>query len=153
MAYSTQAQMESAITAERVVDLCDEEGSGSGNTPIAVRVTEAIRKADGEIDGYSQARYSVPVDAPVGSMTNVLSIHLAIYYLYLRRFGAFGLPDAVKDSYDKRISQLEKINKGVLDPGVSPTPAKSAKIAADSDGPTRLFTSKTATSNGTMGEF
>ena len=43
MAYSTRAQVESAITATKVVELCDDEGSGSGNVLIAGRVSEAIR--------------------------------------------------------------------------------------------------------------
>lgn len=153
MAYSTRAQIDSAITATKVVELCDDEGSGPGNVLISGRVTEAIRKADGEIDGYIQARYSVPVASPEGSLTNVISISLTSYYLYQRRYGSFGLPEAVKEEYERRIKQLEKINHGTLDLGQEPPPASSTKIGATSFGPTKLFTSRSSTSGGTMGEF
>lgn len=153
MSYSTQAQIESAITATKVVELCDDEGAGSGNTLIAGRVTEAIRKADGEIDGYLQARYSVPVVSPEGSLTNIISISLTSYYLHQRRYGSLGLPEAVKEEYDRRVKQLEKINGGTLDLGQEPPPANSGKIGACSFGPTKLFTARSSTSSGTMGEF
>jgi len=153
VAYCTQDQIESAITAEKVLELTDDEGTGSETATTIARITEAIRKGDGEIDGYVRARYSVPVASPYGSMTNVIAISLAIYYLHQRRYGSFGLTEAVKEEYDRRVKQLEKINGGTLDLGVEPTPASSAKMAANEAGPTRLFTSKTSTSDGTMGEF
>jgi phage gp36-like protein len=153
MAYSTQAQIESAITAERVLELVDDEDTGAETALTIARITECIRTADGEIDGYIQARYSVPVAAPVGSMVNVISIALAIYYLHRRRMGAFGIPEAIADDYLMRVKQLEKINNGRLDLGTEPPPTNSSKVGATSSGPTKLFTSRSSSGTGTMGEF
>jgi len=153
VAYSTKAQIESAITAVKVLALSNDEGVAAETATTQARITEAIRKADGEIDGYAQARYAVPMDAPVGSLINVISISLAVYYLHVRRYGSFGLPEAVKDEYLMRVKQLEKINQGKLDLGVEPTPAASSKMGATDSGPTNLFVLPSSTTNGTLGEF
>jgi len=153
MAYSTQAQIESAITATKVLELVDDESTGAQTATSIARITEAIRTADGEIDGYIQARYDVPVDAPVGSMTNVISISLTNYNLHRRRFGSFGMPESISEEYAMRIKQLEKINQGKLDLGVEPPPASSSKMAATSEGPTTLFFGATSTASGSLDEF
>lgn len=147
MAYCTQAQIESAIGSTTVLQLTDDAGSGSID---ADKVTEAIRDAGQEIDGYVRAHYSVPLAAPTPAMVNTICIDLAIHRLFRRRRATFGMPEDVMEMYSKRIAQLERINKGTLDLGVEAVPTASARVTAQTAGTDQAFTGG---SSGTLKDF
>ena len=146
MAYTSQTQIERAITAALVIQLTDDSGVGTADTAV---LDEAIADAGREVDGYVRAHYSVPV-SPTPAMLQTIAIDLTIWRLFRRRHGVFGMPEQVQDTYAARIKQLEKINEGKLDLGVDALPTVSAKVVAQTAGPDQMFTGG---SSGTLRDF
>lgn len=136
MAYSSKAELDSAITVQTVIDLTDDELSGSANT---ARISKAIEWSDQQIDGHCQAHFLVPFTTTPAIIANI-SLTLAIWYLYRRRRQAFGVPEDIQDAKDSAMKQLQRINEGKLDLGQTPIPAASSKMVATSSGPDQLFT-------------
>lgn len=149
MAYTSRSALESAIGASTVLDLVDDEhGSVMGATQEA-RVTAALALADDEINGYCRARYTVPFST-TPPMVELIAIDLACWHLYRRRHYAFGMPEAITANYERRLKQLEAINKGLLDVGSEPAPSASTKLYATSEGPEQEFTGG---DDGTLRDF
>ena len=107
MGYSTQANLQDAITLERLKQLTDDESAGTVN---AARCLVAIGAADSLIDSYLRGTRTVPLD-PVPERIAQVSVDLATYFLYKRRRD-FEMPaDLVKD-YDRQISFLKDVATG-----------------------------------------
>jgi phage gp36-like protein len=106
MAYCTQSDIEKQIPTLELAELTAE----SGSTPDAAAVTEAIAKADAEIDSYLALKYSVPI-SPVPARLRSLSEDIAIYYLYSRRST---IADLRKDNYRNAIDFLKSIVAGTV---------------------------------------
>lgn len=106
MAYCLQADIEKLIPALELAELTAE----SGSTVDAAVVTEAITKADAEIDSYCQKFYTVPFTA-VPAVVEALSVDLAIYHLYSRRSV---VPDIRKYRYESAIKFLAAVAAGEL---------------------------------------
>jgi len=137
MAYSALTDIEKLIPEETVIQLTDDEGTGE---VVQDPVTEAIAKADSEIDAYLAAQYDVPL-SPVPALIRNLSTDIAIYNLYSRRVEE--IPQTRAERYKNAIRILEKISKGEIslgtgDPGVSASADESAEISKTEED--RIFT-------------
>jgi len=133
MAYCTLDDIKKALEEATVIQLTDDENVKPAaidpvdpdHTAIISRVDEAIETADAEIDGYCAVKYSVPL-SPVPAVVNKLSVELAIYYLHGRR----SIPEKIEKRYERAVSRLKDIARGLLSLGVDPAPA--ASTSADS---------------------
>jgi len=133
MAYCTLDDIKKALEEATVVQLTDDENLkptaidpvDPDHAAIIARVDEAIETADAEIDGYCAVKYSVPL-SPVPAVVNKLSVELAIYYLHGRR----GIPEKIEKRYERAVSRLKDIARGLLFLGVDPEPV--ASTSADS---------------------
>lgn len=140
MSYAAQADLEAAIDQQALIDLTDDEKTGAIN---ATRLTRALADADAVIDGYLRGRYSVPL-ATTPPFVRHIAVSLALYGLFERRAHVLGgAPKWVADRFANAKDSLRSIRKGDLDLGVEPPPAASSAIAAEADGPDRLFTADT----------
>ena len=82
MSYCTQSDIEKLIPTLELAELTTE----SGSTPDAATVTEAIAKADAEIDSYLGAVFTLPlsttparVKSLVGRYCHLLSVYEAVH--------------------------------------------------------------------------
>ena len=139
MAYCTQAEIETMVSASLVVQLTDDLNTGSA---IAATVNDAIAKADALIDAHLRNNHHVPI-AVVPELVNMLSVDLAVYYLFIRRAHSFEMPEWVVTKHDDSLSLLRDIRAGAIDVGIEPPPPTSSAQIADTDGPERLFTEDT----------
>ena len=105
MAYCTQTDIAKLIPNQELAELTTD----SGSTPDATIITEAIAKADAEIDSYLGVKYSVPFTSP-STRVKSLSEDIALYYLYLRRSA---VPEARVKSYDDAIAYLKDVAASV----------------------------------------
>ena len=81
-------------------------------------ITEAIAKADAEIDSYLGMIYTVPLSvAP--ARVKALSEDISIYYLYLRRST---VPEARQKAYDDAIAFLKLLATGKVRLPAATTP-------------------------------
>jgi phage gp36-like protein len=140
MAYTTQTNIEEAITEATLIQLTDDEGDGEVVTAI---VTDAIEKADSYIDGYIGQKYSAPLSAPTPLVTT-LSTAIAIYFLYKRRV-LIEVPQHIRDGYDDAIVFLKDVAKGLATLGIDPAPTPSSGLGAATNKTTndRVFTRNT----------
>lgn len=136
MAYSTQLDLEAKVELSLLVQLTDDNKSGSLN-PIFI--TKAISGADAVINSYLRGKYVVPL-SPVPEVINELSSDIALFNLYSRRSAYFELPKSLSDKYKTAISMLKDMRDGKQDLGVEPPPPPSEAIVAEVSGPGRLFT-------------
>ena len=120
MAYCVQADIAKLIPEQELAELTTE----SGSTPDADVVTEAIAKADAEIDAYCGARYTVPFTT-VPDIVASLSVDMAIYHLYSRRSH---VPEIRRQKYDDALKFLRDVSKGAATLGGS-----DAEVATDAD--------------------
>lgn len=140
MAYCTQGDLEAVLDGQKLIDLTDDSGAGAIDD---AKLSRAMDDASAVIDGHLRARYSVPLAAPAPPYVRKLAVDLAVHALYSRREGDLGLPDGVRDRYKSAMEALKAIRDGKQDLGVDPPPAASTAVAADTDGPDRLFTPAT----------
>ena len=134
MAYCTIDDILKKIPQATVIQLTDDEGTGTVN---ADRVDEAIEGADAEINGYCATRYTVPLN-PVPEIIVKLSADLAIYNLYARVVE--NIPDTRQQQRNAAIKLLERIADGKVllgSAGVEPPAAVQGKPSFS--GPERLF--------------
>lgn len=127
MPYCTTSDIEKLIPRALMVTLSNDVNGAT--EPNAANMAEVIDQADREIDAYlSVAGYSVPM-SPVPPLVTNLSIHMAIWNLYLRKgVGS----DNRERTYVRCCKLLEriaegKVNLGELESGV-PVTAPSAVV-------------------------
>lgn len=92
-----------------LIELTDDNGTGQIENSI---VSEAIAYADSTIDGYLRGRYNLPLN-PVPKIIQKISIDIAIYHIYSRRF-ELEMPEGMQKRYENAIKLLENIQKGVI---------------------------------------
>ncbi len=134
--YSTISDIKQALPEEIVIQLTDDENLkptaispvNTAHAAIIGRIDEAIESADAEIDGYCASKYSVPFTT-VPRLITVLSVEIAIYYLYKRRT----VPEKIEKAYDKAVARLKDISRGLLSLGIDPPPAPAASGGAESN--------------------
>lgn len=125
MAYCSETDIIHAIGEETLLQLTDDDNVGM----IAdEHVTHAIASADAEIDGYCATKYAVPF-ATVPPIVHALSQEIAIYHLYKRRT----VPENIAKAYDRAVSRLKDIARGLLSLGVDPPPAASTTGGSESN--------------------
>ncbi len=124
MAYSTQAQVETAVGGPvRLAELSDLDNSGVADAGV---IAEAIAEADGEIDSYLGQRFFVPlatVPAVIASKSAAWAARV------LRRNRANGRPlddDIAREEID--IKWLLKVADGTISIGIEPGPPKASKV-------------------------
>jgi len=79
--YSSQSDLEKRIDPQLLCALTDDDADGLADEPV---IAAAIADADGLIDTYLRARYTVPFD-PVPDTVRSISAAVAIYFLLTRR--------------------------------------------------------------------
>ncbi len=145
MAYCTLDDIKKLLPEEDIIQLTDDENlkpaaidpTNTDHAPIIGRIDEAIATADAEIDGYAAVKYSVPF-AATPALIKGLSVEVSIYYLYTRRT----VPEKIEKRYDKAVSRMKDIARGLLTLGIEPPPAPSSTGGAESNKPVsdRVFT-------------
>lgn len=113
----------------------DEEEREAKIIPI---IEEAIKDADGEIDGYLVKRYSVPL-SPIPKVINKFSKDIAVYNLFSRA----GIDEGEKEKnffnrYKAAVKFLENVAKGIVDIGITDN-TKKADTGFSANSSTRLF--------------
>ena len=100
MPYSTVDDIKKMLPEDLIVQLTDDEATGSINQG---RVDEAIEQADAEIDSYCAGRYAVPFST-VPDIVKKLSVDISIYNLYSRLVR--DMPEVRAERYRSAIKQL-----------------------------------------------
>ncbi len=134
MAYSTLEDIEKALPEANIIQLTDDEGLGVVNQE---RVSDAIQYADQLIDGYLRGRYTLPLN-PVPTLIKKLSIDLAVFHLYARRF-EIEMPPSMMDRYKNAIKLLEQIQKGLISLGIESIETLQAHYETNKTEDDRLF--------------
>lgn len=113
MTYAVQADMVTALGEDELIQLTDRADPPAGAIDAGV-LTRALEAADGEIDSYLAARYTLPL-ASVPVILRDCAIDIARYRLHDR-----GLPDLVADNYKHRIAWLRDVAAGKASVGLAP---------------------------------
>lgn len=146
MAYCVQNDLLEQISENDLLGLSDDAGAGVVDAGVIAR---AIADADAEIDGYCGTRYDVPF-ATVPALIRKMSVEIAIYNLYARRFGA---DESRKSRYGAIVRTLRDISKGMISLGVNaPAEDNDAGPEASTDIDDRVF-STGRKSNGSVGSL
>lgn len=137
MAYCTQDDILQQLDEDTLVQLTDDEGTGSVDTDV---VTRAISDADATIDAYCQGRYSVPLE-PVPAIIRKTGVDISIYNLYSRR--ADSVPENRLERYKNAVRFLEKVAAGQISLGASTPAPENTGNSVDIDQSERIFTRDT----------
>lgn len=117
MTYCIQQDLLDRIGEDKLIQLTDKERLGEMNTEVLNR---ALQDADGQIDSYVGARYSLPIN-PISKTLVRIACFLTIYYLHDKQ-----RTEQVREDYDDSIKALAGISKGTIDIGIDVTGAKPA---------------------------
>jgi len=146
--YSTITEILKDISQDELLRLTNDENSELDEIDLtdeddvcAVRVVEQIRSADEEIDGYLRSRYTLPFTTTPGRLLSI-SKDIAIYNLYKRRF-RLELPESIVTIYNKRVSELEKIQRGIINLDIPSEDAPESEIVINKSYADRLFPKET----------
>jgi phage gp36-like protein len=104
MAYCTQDDLLKLVPELELAQITAE----SGDAPDAAVVSEAIAKADAEIDAYLAVRYQLPLEA-VPARVKSLAVDLSLYHLYSRRSVA---PEVRRQRYEDAVAFLKLVGAG-----------------------------------------
>jgi phage gp36-like protein len=123
MPYNDQSDILGEISNETLIQLTDDENLGVVDD---AKVTQALTRADAEVDGYCGKRYQVPF-APVPDFVKALALDIAVYNLFSRREN---VPENRQRRRDAAVKNLELISKGVVTLGLQePAPAATFSSA------------------------
>lgn len=104
MAYCTQEDLLKLVPELELAQITAE----SGDAPDAAVVSEAIAKAEAEIDSYLAVRYQLPL-AAVPARVKSLAVDLSLYHLYSRRSVA---PEVRRQRYEDAVAFLKLVGAG-----------------------------------------
>jgi len=136
MAYCTENDLLSLIPQQELAELTTD----SGDIPDSQVVTEAIDRADAEIDAYLGSRYALPL-SPVPDQVKGLSMDMALYHLYSRRSVA---PPVRRQKYEAALSFLKQIAAGeAVLAGASELLTENAQVGSEFSSATRIFSRTT----------
>ena len=134
MAYIVQADLLADIPNDVLIQLTDDNKDGAVDATV---VTDAITRAQSEVDGYLAKRYSVPIATPP-QLVKSLTATITCYRLFGRR--GRGVPDDWSKRYDNAVRTLRDIAAGTIALDVEPPPAESSAVTAgEIKGPDRVF--------------
>ncbi len=134
MNYCLIADLINASSEEKLIQLTDDENLAPATidpadpdcVKIIGRINDAIDYADQLIDGYLRSRYTLPLSA-VPKLIKRLSVDLALFYLYGRRFDT-EIPEGMTARYNNATKILGNIQAGKLSLGTGETePAAPAE--------------------------
>lgn len=136
MAYCNQDDILKMVPQEELTELT----ADTGDTPDPEVVTEAIAKADAEIDAYLGTRYAAPL-SPVPAQVTSLSVDMAIYHLYTRRSLA---PQVRRQKYEAALVFLQRVAAGeVVLEGMGGELPGTQHQGVEAEAATRLFSRDT----------
>jgi len=136
MAYCNQDDILKLIPRDELAELTTE----TGDEPDPEVVSEAIAKAEAEIDSYLGTRYAVPL-SPVPAIVKSLAADLALYHLYSRRSVA---PPVRRQKYVDAVAFLKEVAAGrALIEGAGGEPPAARREVAEVESATRIFTRDT----------
>lgn len=122
--YATTADVQRhAGGAKRLLEISDYDADGTQDTGL---VDSAIDSAEAMVNSYARKLYEVPFVTVPPSIQEVTA-GLAVYNLKSWRDA---LTEADQLKQDARISWLENLAKGLVDPGITPAPPTSGHVAA-----------------------
>jgi phage gp36-like protein len=129
MAYAVLEDLVKMIPEEELAQLTAE----AGDAPDVGVVSEAIARADAEIDAYLAVRYQVPL-SPAPERVKALSVDLALYYLYSRRGVA---PEVRRRGYEDAVAFLKMVATGQA--LIEDAETAASQESADITGAARVF--------------
>jgi phage gp36-like protein len=113
--YATQQDMIDAYGSDAVTLAADRDGDGQADAGV---VDEALLFATEFINSYLGAKYTLPL-ATVPAVLPPVCVDIALYRLS-QRPGA--MTDEMKDRYEKAVSWLDRVARGIVSLGVDPSP-------------------------------
>jgi phage gp36-like protein len=123
MAYTSVTELLKNIELTVLLNLVNDETRDAEdvllNSPADVataRILAAVDEADGEIDSYLRARYTLPLTT-TPPLVKQLSRDICIYNLYKRRMRE-NIPESITEIYKLCVKLLEKIQRGEIHLGV-----------------------------------
>ena|SRR3990172_7086483 len=133
----TLDDLKNALPEAKIIQLTDDEKLQTVNQG---RVDDAKTAAYAEAQSYCAAKYTMPF-SPEPDEFKRLVTEIWIYKLYQRR----SVPVEIEKRYDKAVSQLKDIARGLKTLGVDPAPAASSEGGAETNKTEsdRLFTRDT----------
>ncbi|MEW5970225.1 MAG: DUF1320 domain-containing protein [Pseudomonadota bacterium] len=137
MAYCTLSDLQKKMSAVDIIQLTDDEQTGSIVESI---VNSAIEEADTLINIYLRQRYSMPL-SPVPDIITKLSVSLTRYNLYSRRPP---LAEDMLSEYKNVIKILEQIRDNKVSIGAESIdadekPSASSKFHCNKTSDSRMF--------------
>ena len=137
MSYATQADLEARFGAKELLDLIPRDDGAGGIEVDPDRLADGLAYADGLIESYLAARYTLPI-APVPDLLMRLACDLARYRLH-----AEDPTEVVKTNHKLAMDWLRALGTGVATlPGVDGAPAATIGGVTHSAGE-RVFTEDT----------
>ena len=116
MAYCTIEDIQGRITEDDLIRMTDEFGTGLPDTD---KIADAIAEAEAEVDSYCAKRHTVPFQSPVPAMIVKVCKDIAVYNVYFLKNAA---SEKVSDRYQKAVSYLKDVAKGIVDLGGEAAP-------------------------------
>lgn len=112
--YCTLDDLISASSEQKLIELTDDDNLGIVGEE---HTANAIDYADQFIDGYLRTQYTVPL-SPAPKLIVKLSVDLALFYLYGRRFDT-EIPEGQVTRYKNAERILTRIQEGKLKLGLT----------------------------------
>ncbi|SKC68320.1 gp436 family protein [Maledivibacter halophilus] len=142
MGYSSMGEVREMIKDDAVNSIIGDEyieDEAQREIKISEIINEAIKDADGEIDGYLNKRYSTPLPSPTPKIINKFSKDIAVYNVYSR----IGIDEDERENillirYKSAVKFLENVAKGLIDIGIQ-RPEKRAASGFKINSNKRLF--------------
>lgn len=131
--YLTLDLLKEGIDEDKLIQLTDDDGLGVVNQG---RIDAAIATAQGEVDGYLQERYTIPLN-PVPALILGACRDITIYNLYSRKMEE--LPETRQKRYDNAVKLLTKLATGVISLGVATPPEENASESMQVNTQAALF--------------
>ena len=137
MSYATQQNLVDRFGEQELIELTDRADPPAGAIDATV-VAKALEDADGEINGYLAAKYTLPLD-PVPLVLQRLASDIARYFLYQDR-----VTDIVEKRYQDAIRFLKGVAAGSVSLGVDASNEQPAAGGGPAySAPDRAFTGDT----------
>lgn len=112
MAYATAQDMIDRFTARTLAEITTD----AGDVPDTAALDRALGDASNLIDGYLQARYTLPLASPPAQL-KLHACNIAHYQLLATR--PLGDIEDVRKRYDDAIAYLTAVSKGAISLGLS----------------------------------
>lgn len=140
MSYCTIDDIKKQIDEKVLIQLSNDSLGGDLSEAAVDEsiVNECITSADAYIDGKLRGRYTLPLPSPSEQIKSI-SVNLAIYYLYKRRFQT-KVPTGIYSKFTDSDKALNEIQKGTITLGINTLfePARS-KFKSNKTSRDRLF--------------